>query len=64
LSNFYVSYQLHVPLAAGADRVAVRAALNSRILDLFGTAGIQIMTPHYESQPDGRVLPAQAGARA
>jgi hypothetical protein len=33
--------------------------LNTRILDMFAGAGVQIMTPHYETQPDRRVLPLQ-----
>jgi small-conductance mechanosensitive channel len=56
LNEFYVRYQLHVHLAPGADRVASRAALNARILEVFAAAGVQIMTPHYESQPERPVI--------
>jgi small-conductance mechanosensitive channel len=56
LDEFYVRYQLHVHLAPGADRVASRAALNARILEVFAAAGVQIMTPHYESQPERPVI--------
>ena len=56
LSDFFVSYQLHTHLAAGADRIAVRAELNTRILDTFAAAGVQIMTPHFESQPEQPVI--------
>jgi small-conductance mechanosensitive channel len=56
LGEFYVRYQLHVHLAPDADRVATRAALNARILEVFAAAGVQIMTPHYESQPDRPVI--------
>ena len=52
LEDFYVRYQLHVHLLHDTDRVAVRAALNERILEAFGAAGVQIMTPHFESQPE------------
>jgi hypothetical protein len=45
-----------VHLAPDADRVATRAALNARILEVFAAAGVQIMTPHYESQPDRPVI--------
>jgi small-conductance mechanosensitive channel len=59
LSDFFVEYQLHNYLIRDADRIAVRAELNTRILDMFAGAGVQIMTPHYETQPDRRVLPLQ-----
>ncbi len=60
LSDFFVTYQLHAYLAREADRIAVRAELNNRILDAFAEAGVQIMTPHFESQPERRVLPVEA----
>jgi small-conductance mechanosensitive channel len=56
LDEFYVRYQLHVHLAPGTDRAAMRAELNARILDVFAAAGVQIMTPHYESQPERPVI--------
>jgi small-conductance mechanosensitive channel len=61
LDEFCVRYQLHVRLAPDADRVSVRAELNTRILDAFSAAGVQIMTPHFESQPDARVIAPMAG---
>ena len=62
LEEFFVRYQLHVRLAPGADRVTVRAALNERILDAFNAAGVQIMTPHFESQPERPVIAQSARA--
>jgi small-conductance mechanosensitive channel len=56
LAEFYVRYQLHVHLVPGADRIAIRGELNARILDVFAAAGVQIMTPHYESQPERAVI--------
>lgn len=56
LSDFFVSYQLHTHLAPGADRIAVRAELNTRILDIFAAARVQIMTPYFESQPEQPVI--------
>jgi small-conductance mechanosensitive channel len=64
LTDFFVRYQLHAYLEPGADRIAVRAELNSRILDAFAAAGIQIMVPHFESQPDRPVVPRVVGAPA
>jgi hypothetical protein len=63
LAEFHVRYQLHVRLEPGADRIAARAAINARILDTFGDAGVQIMTPHYEHQPERAVVPAATGSR-
>lgn len=64
LDDFGVRYQLHVRLAPGADRVGVRAELNTRILDAFSAAGVQIMMPHFESQPDALVIAPIAGRGA
>lgn len=64
LDDFCVRYQLHVHLEQGADRVAVRTGLNTRILDVFNAASVQIMTPHFESQPDSPVIAPVAGRGA
>jgi small-conductance mechanosensitive channel len=61
LDDFCVRYQFHVHLTPGADRIAVRAELNARILEAFGAAGVQIMTPHYESQPEVPVIARSTG---
>jgi len=58
LSDFSVLYQLHIRLVNAEYRATVRSALNSNILDAFMTAQVQIMTPHFEGQPDKPVLPA------
>ena len=60
LNDFYVTYLLHVYLDRQEDRVAVRSDLNARILDAFSAAGVQIMTPHFESQPEHRVIAGAA----
>lgn len=56
LCDFYVRYQLHVYLQDPTNRVTVRSDLNSRILDAFAAAGVQIMAPHFESQPPKPVV--------
>jgi small-conductance mechanosensitive channel len=56
LSDFFVRYQLHTYLERGTSRIAARVELNTRILDAFAAAGVQIMTPHFESQPDRPVI--------
>jgi small-conductance mechanosensitive channel len=60
LTDFYVQYQLHVYLEHADARATVRSDLNARILDAFTTAGVQIMTPHFESQPEKPVLATRA----
>jgi small-conductance mechanosensitive channel len=64
LSSFFVRYELHAYLAPGVDLVTARADMNAQILDTFGIAGVQLMTPHFESQPDWRVLPVEAVSTA
>lgn len=56
LNDFCVQHLLHVHLERSEDRVQVRSELNSRILDTFTAAGVQIMTPHYEAQPERPVI--------
>lgn len=64
LADFYVRYQFHVYLAPGGDRIAMRGVLNARILDAFNAAGVQIMTPHFESQPARPVIAPRDSGRA
>ena len=58
LSDFSVLYQLHIRLVNAEYRATVRSELNSNILDAFMTAQVQIMTPHFEGQPEKPVLAA------
>ena len=58
LHTKFVQYQLHVRLVNAEHRATVRSALNSNILDSFNAANVQIMTPHFEGQPDKPVLAA------
>jgi small-conductance mechanosensitive channel len=55
LSDFYVVYQIMVRLEADADRLAVLTELHQNIQDAFNERGVQIMSPHFEGQPEGRV---------
>jgi small-conductance mechanosensitive channel len=64
LADFAVRYQLHTHLERNASRVAARVELNTRILDAFAAAGVQIMTPHFESQPDQPAIPPSQEAVA
>ena len=56
LSDFYVEYTLLCPIERQIDRYPVLADLHSKIQDAFNEFGVQIMSPHFLSQPDGRVI--------
>ncbi|WP_188418873.1 mechanosensitive ion channel family protein [Oxalicibacterium solurbis] len=53
LSDFYVEYKLVACLKPHADmtRSGALTALHGHIQDVFNTYGVQIMSPHYESDP-------------
>jgi small-conductance mechanosensitive channel len=51
LSDFYVEYQLNAHIERSDQRLATRAALHANIQDVFNEHGVQIMSPHYESDP-------------
>ena len=55
LSDFYVVYQITVRLEPDADRLAVLTELHQNIQDAFNERGVQIMSPHFEGQPEGKV---------
>jgi len=51
LSDFYVEYQLNVRLERPEARIAVLSELHTAILDAFNEYGVQIMSPHFMTQP-------------
>jgi small-conductance mechanosensitive channel len=51
LSDFYVEYELNARLTVPAERVFVLAKLHANILDVFNEHGVQILSPHYLSDP-------------
>jgi small-conductance mechanosensitive channel len=51
LSDFYVEYVLRVRLRNQLRRPAVLSALNANVQDVFNEYGVQIMSPHYLSDP-------------
>ena len=55
LSDFYVVYQLNAAIAKPSDRPFVLSRLHGEILDAFNEFGVQIMSPNFEAQPDGKV---------
>ena len=52
LSDFYVEYELFASIEDPARRVPIESDLHAGILDVFNAHGVQIMSPHYLSQPD------------
>lgn len=60
LSDFYVAYQLLVSVDRPETRRAVLSELHGNILDVFNEYGVQIMSPNFESQPEGKVYVPQA----
>jgi small-conductance mechanosensitive channel len=56
LSDFYVQYLLLAHLEGGKSRAAVLSELHAQIQDAFNEFGTQIMSPHFESQPEKPVF--------
>jgi small-conductance mechanosensitive channel len=56
LSDFYVEYQLVARLAWREDRPAALSRLLGEIQDAFNQHGVQIMSPHFTTQPQERVV--------
>jgi small-conductance mechanosensitive channel len=55
LSDFYVEYTLLVRLERPDERPLVASELHANIQDVFNEHGVQIMSPHYENDPAGKV---------
>jgi small-conductance mechanosensitive channel len=56
LSDFCVEYVLLVHVERADQRMAVMSELHSQIQDAFNDAGVQIMSPHFEAQPERPVV--------
>jgi small-conductance mechanosensitive channel len=54
LSDFYVRYRLaaHARAEDPPPRVTVLSELHAHIQDVFNEHGVQIMSPHYEGDPE------------
>ncbi len=57
LSDFYVEYELFASIDRPIERPQVLSALHGHIQDGFAAAGVQIMSPHFNTQPLAAVLP-------
>ncbi len=56
LSDFFVEYKLCVPLEVPKERFRRLSELHANIQDAFNEYGVQICSPHFEAQPEGRVV--------
>jgi small-conductance mechanosensitive channel len=53
LDDFYVSYQINVYTKEPTKQPRIYSSLHQNIQDSFNAAGIEIMSPHYNSLRDG-----------
>ncbi len=60
LADFYVEYEVFAHLERPEERRSVLSELHAHIQDCFNEHELQIMSPHFESQPDGRVYVPKA----
>jgi small-conductance mechanosensitive channel len=56
LSDFYVEYQLFMHTNHPEIQIRILSELHQKIQDEFNRAGIQIMSPHFMSQPTHPVI--------
>jgi small-conductance mechanosensitive channel len=60
LSDFYVEYELVINLDHPEERIPILSELHTHIQDAFNEQGVQIMSPHFESQPKEKVFVPKA----
>jgi len=60
LSDFYVEYELFAGIDGPLGRAPVLSALHANIQDVFNEHGVQIMSPHFEGQPDQAIVVPKA----
>ncbi|MBL8799461.1 MAG: mechanosensitive ion channel, partial [Planctomycetia bacterium] len=56
LADFYVEYVLLFAIDRPEDRLPILSDLHAQIQDAFNEFGVQIMSPHFEKQPEKPVL--------
>ncbi|MDX1375609.1 MAG: mechanosensitive ion channel [Burkholderiales bacterium] len=56
LHDFYVQYDLLVPIEDVRARYVTLSELHANIQDVFNEHGVQIMSPHFVAQPEQAVL--------
>jgi small-conductance mechanosensitive channel len=60
LGDFYVEYQLLVVIDRPEERIPIRSKLHAEILDAFNEFGVQIMSPHFMTQPEKAVVVSES----
>jgi small-conductance mechanosensitive channel len=60
LSDFYVEYALLFTIDQPRDRNVILSELHAQIQDTFNEFGVQIMSPHFEAQPEGTIVVPKA----
>ncbi|WP_170936016.1 mechanosensitive ion channel family protein [Pandoraea sp. PE-S2R-1] len=56
LSDFYAEYEVFATLRDPSTRFAAVSALHENIQDVFNRYGVQIMSPHFEEQPESPLV--------
>ncbi len=56
LSDFYVEYELRTHLQQTEKWFSIQSELNANIQDVFNEFGVQIMSPHFMTQPASAVV--------
>jgi small-conductance mechanosensitive channel len=62
LSDFYVEYRLiaYSPIERSIERIDMLSRLHANIQDVFNENGVQIMSPHYMTDPAERLVVPKA----
>jgi small-conductance mechanosensitive channel len=60
LSDFYVEYELLFSIETPETRGIILSELHAHIQDVFNEFGVQIMSPNFEAQPEGKVVVPKA----
>lgn len=63
LSDFYVEYQLLFRIKRPDQRYLILSELHGHIQDAFNEYGVQIMSPHFEAQPENLIVVPQSDWR-
>ena len=61
LQDFYVQYELFVPIEDNTSRFVALSELHGHIQDVFNEHGVQIMSPHFVAQPEAPVVVPKDG---
>ncbi|HSE39285.1 MAG TPA: mechanosensitive ion channel family protein [Acidobacteriota bacterium] len=56
LADFFVEYKVCVPLEKAEERIRRLSELHANIQDAFNEYGVQILSPHFESQPSSTIV--------